>query len=221
MDNSDHTSPHLRLEFDLDGLKIGQNAVHFFVADFELESETRHPRRFEIENSSKGQHIHLLVDDQPYMARYNNSANIDLTIGEHTIVAFLSRSYHESIKSDHAFIWKNLLVNNDGVTEVETQFPQMIYSRPKGDYYLENPAIDPVLLDFYLKDTDLNDGNFIIAQINGLMFKIDSWAPYYITGLGVGTHEVHLKLVDSKGKLIEGPTNDSGIRKITINKQQK
>jgi len=55
-------------------------------------------------NSGKGQHIHLIVNNAPYAAKYVNQFIHDVPDGDHHILAFLSRSYHESIKSEDAHV---------------------------------------------------------------------------------------------------------------------
>ncbi|RME01486.1 MAG: phosphopeptide-binding protein, partial [Bacteroidetes bacterium] len=59
-------------------------------------------------NSAKGQHIHLIIDNQPYVAKYTNEFEYDVPDGEHYILAFISRSYHESIKHNGASIAKKV-----------------------------------------------------------------------------------------------------------------
>jgi hypothetical protein len=53
-----------------------------------------------------GNHIHVILDNQPYEAYYNLDSEFELrnvTDGEHTLRVFPSRPWHESYKSDGAF----------------------------------------------------------------------------------------------------------------------
>jgi len=58
-------------------------------------------------NSGKGQHAHLIINNEPYIAKYEPTFEQDVPDGEHHILTFLSRSYHESIKTAQAHkAWK-------------------------------------------------------------------------------------------------------------------
>ena len=68
-------------------------------------------------NSAQGQHIHLIVDDQPYAAKYEKSFEYGIADGEHHLLVFLSRSYHESIKTEAAHYAKIVNVKNNTIVE--------------------------------------------------------------------------------------------------------
>src|ERR1700733_7219231 len=63
--------------------------------------------------SKQGQHVHIIVDDKPYMAYYKNGQPFNVGVlapGMHTIRAFPSFSWHESIKSPNAFATRTFYV---------------------------------------------------------------------------------------------------------------
>ena len=80
------------------------------------------------------------------------------------------------------------------------------YSRPKGTY-TGKAATEKVMLDFYLVNTDLKNGNKVKAEINGEIHMIDNWQPYYIEGLPIGTNNITLSLLDKDGNLIKTEQN--------------
>jgi len=136
-------------------------------------------------NSGKGQHIHLIVDNLPYAAKYVSSFDHDVTDGTHHTLAFLSRSYHESIKTREAHIAETIEVKDKTITERSTiTDPMLFYSRPKGTYV--GADTKKVMLDFYLVNGSLADGSYVNANINGEVHKIEKWQPYYIEGLPMG-----------------------------------
>jgi hypothetical protein len=56
--------------------------------------------------TGKGNHIHVILDNQPYEAFYDTSQAFELrnvTEGKHTLRVFPSRPWHESYKNDGAF----------------------------------------------------------------------------------------------------------------------
>jgi hypothetical protein len=120
------------------------------------------------------------------------------------ILAFLSRSYHESVKNPNAFVLTE--VGDKQETDLSKEF--LFYSRPKGKYVGEDTK--KLLLDFYLVNTNISkDGNKVKATINETEFIIDEWAPYYIEGLPKGEINIKLELINSDGNMVETLFNPS------------
>jgi len=64
-----------------------------------------------------GNHIHVILDNQPYEAYYNLDEEFELrnvSDGEHTLRVFPSRPWHESFKNDGAFQMVKFTVKNGG-----------------------------------------------------------------------------------------------------------
>jgi len=157
-------------------------------------------------NSAEGQHIHFILDNQPYTALYKPENSISLKKGtEHYLLSFLSRSYHESIKEPKAYVLKHFKITDAGKYE-ELPIPAdaaLFYSRPKGEY--KGKDTDALLLDFYLVNTDLSaSGNKVKAEINDSTFTLDNWGPYEITGAPKGDLKVKLTLVGPDGNELKG-----------------
>ncbi|MCP3927998.1 MAG: phosphopeptide-binding protein [Bacteroidetes bacterium] len=158
-------------------------------------------------NSAKGQHIHLIVDDQPYAAKYEAEFEYDVADGEHYLLAFLSRSYHESIKTSDAHVVRKVSVENKGITNQEdVSSPMLFYSRPKGTYIGESDT-KKVMLDFYLANADLGEAYKVKAEINGEEHILDKWIPYYIEGMPMGENTIKLTLIDAEGNAVDTPLN--------------
>ena len=69
------------------------------------------------EATKMGNHIHVILDNQPYEAYYNLDKEFELrnvTDGEHTLRVFPSRPWHESYKNDGAFQMVKFTVRNGG-----------------------------------------------------------------------------------------------------------
>ncbi len=157
-------------------------------------------------NSGKGQHIHLIVDNLPYAAKYEANFEHDVADGTHHTLAFLSRSYHESIKTRDAHLAEKIEVKGKSITSRETiTEPMIFYSRPKGTYIGDDTK--KVMLDFYLVNTSLSDGKYISADINGEVHKIEKWQPYYIEGMPMGENTITLSYMDKDGSVIDTPNN--------------
>jgi len=186
----------------------------FEVANYELGAQTEDAATRGIANSGKGQHIHYIVNNGPYAAHYMSEVPDELEAGNYVVLAFLSRSYHESVKSAGAFFVENITVGDVEAEEADLSAPHLFYSRPKGTY--KGADTEKVMLDFYLLNTTISpEGNKVKATINGSEFMVEEWAPHYIEGLPLGESTIKLELVDADGNLIEGPFN-SVERTITL-----
>ncbi len=151
-------------------------------------------------NSGKGQHIHLIVDNKPYAAKYTASFDHEVSDGDHTVLAFISRSYHESIKSKGASILKNVKVKDGNIIdESNYESPGIFYSRPKGTYVGKDTK--SVMLDYYVANVATDDtgmllGNYSIdVDINGEKFSVKQWKPHFIEGMPMGENTVTLTLL--------------------------
>ncbi len=180
---------------------------NFEVGNYELGVQTEDAATRGIANSGKGQHIHFIVNNGPYSAHYEPTFSKEMEEGTHVLLAFLSRSYHESVKNPDAF-WVDAVTVGEPTEPVDVDLtaPHMFYSRPKGTY--AGADTEKLMLDFYLVNTSISaDGNKVRATINGTEFMIDEWAPYYIEGLPKGQVTVKLELLDAAGNAIPGPFN--------------
>ncbi len=187
----------------------------FEVSDYELGVQTEGADTRGIANSGKGQHIHFIVNNGPYSAHYAPSYEKPMEQGNYVLLAFLSRSYHESVKNPDAFWVDAVTVGEPEETlDVDLSAPHMFYSRPKGTY--SGAVTKKVMLDFYLLNTEISaDGNKVRATINGKEFLITEWKPMYINNAPLGELKVKLELIDADGNVIPGPFN-SVERTVTL-----
>ena len=180
----------------------------FDIKNYNLGVQTKKEFDYNLANSAKGQHIHFILNNGPYSAHYNENFDYELSNSNNVILAFLSRSYHESVKNSDAYILTQIGDSN----EINLDGEFLFYSRPKGTY--EGLDTEKLLLDFYLVNTELSPtGNKVKLTIKQKtffhQFLIDSWEAYYIEGLDKGEVTLKLELVDKDGDLIETPFNPS------------
>lgn len=196
-------------------LAPGKVPFDFSVEGYELGAQTSDAEGKGLANSAKGQHIHLILNNGPYSAHYATPFEKELPAGHHVAVAFLSRSYHESVKSPGAVAVSQFTVGEAGeAPEVDLSAPHLIYSRPKGTY--KGGDTEELMLDFYLLNTDLSpEGNKVRATINGNEVIFSKWVPYVIKGLPMGEVSISLELIDAEGNLVPGPYN-SVQRTVTL-----
>lgn len=185
---------------------------NFTVKNYTLGMQTADTGSKLCNNSAKGQHIHFILDEQPYTALYEPKNEVTLANNsEHYLMAFLSRSYHESLKNKGAALVYHFKIDDKGklVKMDDPKTPMVFYSRPKGDYIGKD--MTNVLLDFYVWNTNLSaDGYKVKADVtpeNGTAasFTISDWKSNFLNNLPQGKTKVTLTLLDKDGKAVEGP----------------
>lgn len=187
---------------------------NYKVDNYELGANTTGAEEKMCANSDKGQHIHHILNNEPYTALYKPMFDKSLQEGQYLNLSFLSRSYHESIKNKQAFTLTQFNVGKKKETPIDLNQPFMFYSRPKGEY--KGYETKYVMLDFYLVNTKLSKkGNKVIAEINGTEFVITDWVPFMIEGLPAGESSFKLSLVDKNGELVKTMYNPV-VRKIVL-----
>lgn len=192
-----------------EALDAGEIGFEFNIESesYVLGSQTDDAETKGCANSGKGQHIHLILNNEPYSAHYESSFTKELDAGSYVALAFISRSYHESLKHDGAAVLTQFTVGGAEAEEFDMEAEHLFYSRPKGNY--EGEAVDKVMLDFYLVNTIISsEGNYVEVIIDGnTTFNITKWVPYFMKGLEVGDHTIKITLMDKEGTPIEGPFN--------------
>ena len=226
-------------------LDTGKTKFSYTVENYQLGNQTPDADMKLCANSAKGQHIHLILNNEPYSAWYTPDFEVNLNPGHYVALSFLSRSYHESIKTKKAYTLTQFTVGKPiGLDTVDCQTqtplkwdqtffarfqdgksypyhvdltePMLFYSRPKGTY-VGGKEIKKLLLDFYLVNTDLSEnGNKVKATINGTEFILTKWVPYFIEGLPMGKNKIKLELINNEGKPIYGHYKTSGERTFEL-----
>lgn len=188
------------------------------------------PRKNEIRNDSKGQSLHIFIDNQPYFSVYE--ALIDalddvdnyfdlradfeipfkLQPGMHVIRTFPCRSYNESVKADQAFTASLFYYQQrTDDSNIDLSKPYLTYNEPQGEFTYNAAKPKPILLDFYLSNCTLSkDGYKVRLTIDNATSRIlTSWQPYYIYGLQKGLHKIRLQLLSPENKQVPGIFNDT------------
>ncbi len=178
----------------------------FMVQNYTLGAQTT-DARMKLANSDKGQHIHLILDNDPYSAHYEAGFSKEVEPGHHYAIAFLSRSYHESVKNPESYQVFQFSVGMNDVEMMDLEQPALFYSRPKGTYSGE--GAQKVLLDFYLHNVELSENGYKVKIVinDSEEFIVDSWEPYIIEGLPMGENKIYLELIDNDGLKVDVPIN--------------
>lgn len=191
-------------------------------ADEVLESGAEVPVTFDLKNyrtgKTIGQHVHVIVDNEPYIAHYNAGEPLvlkDLKPGTHTLRVFPARHYHLSLKKGDVFKTRIFHVKEKSKDfSFDPDKPYVTYSRPKGTYDTE--AAKELLLDFYVSNVDLGKDAKVVYSVDGKATELTDWKPVLLDPLEPGDHEINLKLVDMDGKLIENGGYNDTTRTITV-----
>lgn len=195
----------LRFATPADGATLESNSVAptFTITGYPIYKDTER---------NKGQHIHVILDNEPYEADYDpakpfspeNGKFNNLSQGTHTLRAFPGREWHESIKQNEGAF--DMIVFNVGkptVTNVDKKAPLLTYSRPKGENRFKD---DPrgLLLDFYVSNANIGINDYKVKYtLNGKDSRIlTSWQPVWWKWeeLAPGDYTILLELLDKNNK---------------------
>lgn len=201
--------------------------IQFRIDGFALGAASQFERASEVVQTDMGQTIHVVIDDHPYFpinepaldpfdeggfyydTSYKFKVPFNLNDGAHTIRMFPARSFGESLKGDNTFAAMHFYVGERKDTPtINLTKPFLTYNEPSNEMDLTEDQ--PILLDFYLSNAELSsDGYKVRLSINGHTERvITAWQPYYIYGLKKGKHKIRLELLNSRDKLVSGPSTD-------------
>ncbi len=108
----DSASPKLEIEAPVEGSTVESSTVRVML---KLSGDLKGYKPAKDPDTGMGNHIHVILDNQPYEAFYNIDGMFELrnvTDGEHTLRVFPSRPWHESYKDVGAFQMVKFSVKN-------------------------------------------------------------------------------------------------------------
>ncbi|HYP01614.1 MAG TPA: hypothetical protein VER76_15595 [Pyrinomonadaceae bacterium] len=110
----DEAAPTLRFVEPRDGATIAGSTVNVKLA---LAGDLKGYKPAKDPATGMGNHIHVILDNQPYEAYYNLDQPFELrnvTEGKHTLRVFASRPWHESYKNTGSFQMVTFTVKGGG-----------------------------------------------------------------------------------------------------------
>jgi hypothetical protein len=110
----DNAKPTLKVLEPKDNATVSSSTVKVKLA---LSGDLKGYKPMMDEATHTGNHIHVILDNQPYEAYYNLDQEFELrnvNDGQHTLRVFPSRPWHESYKNDGAFQLVKFTVKNGG-----------------------------------------------------------------------------------------------------------
>lgn len=113
--DQDKAAPELRIDSPKSGETITSSTVK---VELDLGGDLKGYEPMMDPETKMGNHIHVILDNQPYEAYYNIDGGAfelrNVTDGEHTLRVFPSRPWHESYKNPGAFQIVKFTVKNGG-----------------------------------------------------------------------------------------------------------
>jgi hypothetical protein len=172
------------------------------------------------------QHCHAILDDKPYFAVYGKEVNLeDLTgpdkkaveEGSHILTIFPARNFHVSVKSEGACAQVRFHVKKKEGELPGPKDPQLIYSRPKGEYDSSKGEAHAILLDFYVLNCSLGEGHQVKVTVStGEELTVTEWWPQLILkGAKPGKYSVTIELQNKAGTRVPGRFTKT-TREVTV-----
>jgi len=111
----DTASPTLRIAAPAEGAIVASSTVQVRL---DLSGDLKGYKPMMDPETKMGNHIHVILDNQPYEAYYNLDGGPfelrNVADGEHTLRVFASRPWHESYKNEGSFQMVRFTVKNGG-----------------------------------------------------------------------------------------------------------
>lgn len=156
-----------------------------------------------------GPHLHLILDDNPYIS-YEKSVEpysfTNVHPGAHALRVFLTKPSGESYKNPEAFAIVNFYVQqNTEAPLFDLQKPILTVNLPHTGYY-KGWVGDRIEFDFLLKNIRLSeDGYHIHYILDGLPYDVYKYEPvFWDNARRIGTHHLTVQLLDGENKPVTG-----------------
>jgi len=195
--------------------KMGLNKIEFKNKFFNLGEKTAEEKTHKVRLHKDGQYLGILNPNKPLKKVVHGYFETEIEKGNNLFFCYLSRSYDLSVKNKNAsFLFK---INADPAgcfSETELSDTVVALLQPRGVF--SSGQEEKVLLDFFLKNVSLQDGNYISLLVDNIEFKLTKWVPFWIQGLKSGKHKVSIDLKTKEGLSIKGVMPDQLSTIITI-----
>lgn len=110
----DAAAPVVKITAPVEGSTVESSTVRVLL---EISGDLKGYKPGMDHETKMGNHIHVILDNQPYEAYYNLDREFELRNvpdGEHTLRVFASRPWHESYKNEGSFQMVKFTVKNGG-----------------------------------------------------------------------------------------------------------
>lgn len=205
------------LEINNQRFSLGSSKIEFKTKNFNLGQQTIDQDVHKVRNEERGQYLSVVRNNGPVAKQFGNNIETNLKYGDNYFLCFLNRSYDISLKVPKASFLFKINATPSGCssnTNVKDTIAYVI-NQPSGVYTgLETSKI---LFDFYLKNVSIGkNGNYAILRINKTEFKLDKWAPYWVTGLPKGKHIFSIEIFNKDGKKINSVFANQCVSRIEL-----
>ena len=230
----DQAQPVLRIISPAEGAQVSGPTVQVRLA---LSGDLKGYQPQQDPETGTGNHIHVILDNNPYEAYYDLSQPFELknvAPGPHVLRVFASRPWHESYKNEGSFQMVTFTVRGDDETSragtntnasaetqvvpVDPEKPILTYSRPKGEYKGEDA--NAIMIDFWLANAKLrgDGGEYRVRYIidDDEPRLIDKWEPIWLANWINGEHSVRLELLGPEQKPVRNGSFNVTTREITV-----
>ena len=239
----ENAQPVLKIVAPADGSRVNGSTVQVRL---ELSGDLKGYQPHKDPSTGTGNHIHVILDDNPYEAYYDLATPFELknvTTGKHVLRVFASRPWHESYKNEGSFQMVTFTVESGGdaskptttrtgermannnsasssTIDVDRSKPLLTYSRPKGEY--KGTEADSIMIDFWLTNAKLkgDGGEYRVRYIvdDDEPKFIDKWEPIWLSGWTNGKHTVRLELLGADQYPLKNGGFNVTTREITVAK---
>jgi len=184
--------------------KDNRIAINFDVANFKLGIPTTDFKTKYVPNDEKGQYIKVIVNKKDVYKVYDTTFELKNTYEDYEIVAFLCRSYNESLKSKLAHQQFSFNRKQKKLVLETQNVPYVLLNSPAPEEAYNFSEIERLMLDFYVFNADISPRLYKLKLIvnNEQNVAINKWQTYSLDFLDSGAHEFELQFYDPQNRLV-------------------
>lgn len=184
----------------------GLNVLEFKVDNFTLGTVTADQEKFYQDDVLAVQNMVIINNKKLVKQNTENSAQLDLILGENKIFVFLNRSFNVGLKNPESSLFFKINIDDKGSSLESNLMDSIMYvTQPRGTYVGVNAQ--KIVFDFMLYNITIKEGYYISLNINDTEFKIEQYVPFWIEGLGYGKHKIEVYLKNSEGEIVSSIAN--------------
>ena len=156
-----------------------------------------------VTTSGEKPRLYLILNGGDPVGYYSPIFQRELTQGTYRVVGFLVDEEGYALKNFGNYVDRDFIVGDSRPFPYSAE-PYLALNLPKNSQTI--PMGEELILDFLVLGGDMKlDGLKVQIKVNDYLYEIDHMAPVHLANLPVGDYQVHVKLMRTNGKELDGP----------------
>lgn len=156
-----------------------------------------------VESTGERPRLFMILNGGDPVGYYSPIFQRELTQGTYRVVGFLVDDEGHALKNFGNYVDRDFIVGDSRPFPYSSE-PYLALNFPRNGQSIA--AGEELIIDFLVLGGDMKlDGLKVQITVNDYSYEIDHMAPVRLSNLPVGDYQVHVKLIWTNGKDLEGP----------------